>query len=339
MSNNSRIASFYVYIFIYIIHIYIYIIYIAAKADSFFQPFKCWSQSAWKEKTSLDIHTYIYILYIYIYVCIIIDIYIYIHTSCIYIHSRQTKLFWTENHLPVCFQLRGQLQIPQQTPSSFNHWIGPSYHPCWCEGRMFGKDVWGRIHFWLGSHPYHPYLILECNIFDVWEGVFFWFYSPRIPGFQHQDDETIFRIGEFLENLRKCDCFLVGVRSKLVGGWTNPFQKIWSSKMASSSPNFRGENKKYLSCHHLARENYLLSSKETDSKCFFFEAKDLSRQRMLWPCQNTHTIQKNSFGTLALEKLNLIHGACRSVFHMCLSTEAEKQSSGCLVVSLQSYRS
>ena len=39
-----------------------------------------------------------------------------------------------------------------------------------------------------------------------------------------------------------CDLFLVG-------GWTNPFEK-YESKW-ESSPNFRGEHQKYLSCHHL----------------------------------------------------------------------------------------
>ena len=34
----------------------------------------------------------------------------------------------------------------------------------------------------------------------------------------------------------------------LVGGWTNPFEKYYSKW--ESSPN-KGENKKYLSCHHL----------------------------------------------------------------------------------------
>ena len=36
----------------------------------------------------------------------------------------------------------------------------------------------------------------------------------------------------------------------LVGGWTNPSEKYESNW--KSSPNFRDENKKYLSCHHLA---------------------------------------------------------------------------------------
>ena len=35
---------------------------------------------------------------------------------------------------------------------------------------------------------------------------------------------------------------------KLLGGWTNPFQKILV-KMGIF-PKFRGENKNYLSCHH-----------------------------------------------------------------------------------------
>ena len=35
---------------------------------------------------------------------------------------------------------------------------------------------------------------------------------------------------------------------KLGGGWTKPFEKSYSNWITSSS---RGENKKYLSCHHL----------------------------------------------------------------------------------------
>ncbi len=37
----------------------------------------------------------------------------------------------------------------------------------------------------------------------------------------------------------------------LVGGWTNPSEK-YARQIGFIFPNFRGENKKYLSCHHLA---------------------------------------------------------------------------------------
>ena len=37
----------------------------------------------------------------------------------------------------------------------------------------------------------------------------------------------------------------------LVGGWTNPFEK-YARQNGFIFPNFRGENKKYLSCHNLA---------------------------------------------------------------------------------------
>ena len=39
-------------------------------------------------------------------------------------------------------------------------------------------------------------------------------------------------------------------QSPLVGGWTNPIWKIWSSNWIIF-PNFRDENEKYLRCHHL----------------------------------------------------------------------------------------
>ncbi len=39
-------------------------------------------------------------------------------------------------------------------------------------------------------------------------------------------------------------------RNNLVGGWTTPLKNMLV-KM-DHFPNFRGENKKYLSCHHLA---------------------------------------------------------------------------------------
>ena len=40
------------------------------------------------------------------------------------------------------------------------------------------------------------------------------------------------------------------LRDFLVGGWSNPFEKIWSSN-SIISPNIRGEHQKYLSFHHL----------------------------------------------------------------------------------------
>ena len=39
-------------------------------------------------------------------------------------------------------------------------------------------------------------------------------------------------------------------RKNLVGGWTNPIEK-YARQNGFIFPNFRGENKKYLSCHHL----------------------------------------------------------------------------------------
>ena len=36
----------------------------------------------------------------------------------------------------------------------------------------------------------------------------------------------------------------------LVGGWTNTFERYYSSQIGSFPPRVRGENKKYLSCHH-----------------------------------------------------------------------------------------
>ena len=53
---------------------------------------------------------------------------------------------------------------------------------------------------------------------------------------------------------KKTPCAIIGW---LVGGWTNPFEKICSSKWVKTFPNFRGENsKKYLSCHHLDNVKY-----------------------------------------------------------------------------------
>ena len=42
--------------------------------------------------------------------------------------------------------------------------------------------------------------------------------------------------------------------SNKTGWWFQPLWKIWTSKW-ESSPNFRGENKKYLSCHHLEKKS------------------------------------------------------------------------------------
>ena len=52
---------------------------------------------------------------------------------------------------------------------------------------------------------------------------------------------------------------VVTVDGFLVGGWTNPFEKIWviSQNGWKSSPRIRGENKKSLSCHHLDTLNSL----------------------------------------------------------------------------------
>ena len=36
----------------------------------------------------------------------------------------------------------------------------------------------------------------------------------------------------------------------VVGGWTNPFEK-YDRQNGFIFPNFRGEHKQYLSCHHL----------------------------------------------------------------------------------------
>ena len=41
----------------------------------------------------------------------------------------------------------------------------------------------------------------------------------------------------------------------LVGGWTNPFEKIWVK--LDHLPHFRDEHNKYLSCHHLDTLNSL----------------------------------------------------------------------------------
>ena len=41
------------------------------------------------------------------------------------------------------------------------------------------------------------------------------------------------------------------INSYLVGGWTNPFENIWSSTMGSSFPIIGGETQTNLSCHHL----------------------------------------------------------------------------------------
>ena len=42
----------------------------------------------------------------------------------------------------------------------------------------------------------------------------------------------------------------MGALLYLVGGWTNPIEK-YARQNGFIFPNFRGENKKYLSCHHL----------------------------------------------------------------------------------------
>ena len=48
-------------------------------------------------------------------------------------------------------------------------------------------------------------------------------------------------------NLKKC---FNHKTSFLVGGWTNPFEK-YARQNGFIFPDFRGEKKKYLSCHHL----------------------------------------------------------------------------------------
>ena len=52
--------------------------------------------------------------------------------------------------------------------------------------------------------------------------------------------------------------------SFLVGGWTNPFLKICSSNWIISPG--RGENTKYLSCHHLVLLNFLLNESSEREK-------------------------------------------------------------------------
>ena len=64
---------------------------------------------------------------------------------------------------------------------------------------------------------------------------------PRARGKKDPKNGAFF----FLGKLEKTN-----PRLWLVGGWTNPFEKHAMVKM-DHLPNFWGENKKYLSCHHL----------------------------------------------------------------------------------------
>ena len=63
---------------------------------------------------------------------------------------------------------------------------------------------------------------------------------PRARGKKDPKNGAFF----FLGKLEKTN-----PRLWLVGGWTNPFEKHAMVKM-DHLPNFWGENKKYLSCHH-----------------------------------------------------------------------------------------
>ena len=53
---------------------------------------------------------------------------------------------------------------------------------------------------------------------------------------------------------------------RLVGGWTNPFEKYKSLVKLDHFPRDPGENKTYLSCHHL-EEIYLMRMNPLKSTC------------------------------------------------------------------------
>ena len=52
-------------------------------------------------------------------------------------------------------------------------------------------------------------------------------------------------------------------KNDLVGGWTNPLEK-YAHRNGFIFPKVRGENGKYLSCHHLVMVSISLTRKHTD---------------------------------------------------------------------------
>ena len=55
----------------------------------------------------------------------------------------------------------------------------------------------------------------------------------------------------------------------LVGGWTNPFEKYAQVKMGFIFPKFPGENKTYLSCHHLENNGGKKKQHNSWNGCIF----------------------------------------------------------------------
>ena len=74
--------------------------------------------------------------------------------------------------------------------------------------------------------------------------------SSVVPSFSRKKLHKIWPVDrrDILMKLKRSSCSKDD--SKLVGGWTDPFEKYAQVKL-DRFPKFRGENKKYLSCHHL----------------------------------------------------------------------------------------
>ena len=80
-------------------------------------------------------------------------------------------------------------------------------------------------------------------------------HRPRLEGRSSYRDQ-IFRRDRILNKSPMTHTISPKQMQDKNGGWTNPPLKNMLVKLRSSSPNFRGENKKSVSCHHLEESIY-----------------------------------------------------------------------------------